>query len=206
MSGYKPGLDDDRLVAGALEALAHETDALEAPPAVEARLRAAFRQANGVPVAAPSARSNTWKWVAAVGAAAGLIWVAYASMRTQPKPPDPREVVRSQEAEPTIAPRAVQGVAPSESPRLERVVRATPRRAARRAPRPEPRIERFEPLYPGDPLADLDAVHLMRVSVPRSALGSLGWPARPGLRDDRVELEAMVGPDGMTRAVRFISQ
>lgn len=209
MSRYRPGLDDDRLVSEALGALAHETDALEAPPAVEARLRAAFRQANGVPVAAPSARSNTWKWVAAVGAAAGLIWVAYASMRTQPKRPDPREVVRSQEPEPTIVPRAVESATPApviarETPRVQRVASAAPRRAGRR-PAP-PRVERFEPLYPGDPLADLDAVHLMRVSVPRSALGSLGWPARPGLRDDRVELEAMVGPDGMTRAVRFISQ
>jgi hypothetical protein len=67
-------------------------------------------------------------------------------------------------------------------------------------------VERFEPLYPGDPLADLDAVHLVRVSVPRSSLGSLGWPTRPGGREDRVELDAMVGSDGMTRAVRFISQ
>jgi hypothetical protein len=43
------------------------------------------------------------------------------------------------------------------------------------------------------------------VSVPRSALATLGWPARPGA-GDRVELDAMVGPDGMARAVRFVSQ
>jgi hypothetical protein len=204
MSRYLPGLDDDRLVGEALEALARETEGLAAPPALEARLRAAFREAISAPVAVPPARSSAWKWVAAVGAAAGLIWVAYASMRTPPTTSDPREVVRLGEPEPDVAPRAVESPAP-EAPRVERVAAAPPRRV-RRAARPEPRIERFEPLYPGDPLADLDAVHLMRVSVPRSALGSLGWPARPGLRDDRVELEAMVGPDGMTRAVRFISQ
>ena len=97
-------------------------------------------------------------------------------------------------------------LAPSVAPRPVRVTATNvPRTAARRRPRPQPTVERFEPLYPGDPLADLDAVHLVRVSVPRSALASLGWPSRPGARD-RVELDAMVGPDGMTRAVRFISQ
>ena len=90
MSRYRPGLDDDRMVGEALDVLAHETEALQAPPAVEACLRAAFRQATGAP-APPRVRSNAWKWVAAVGAAAGLIWVAYASLRAQQKPSDPRD-------------------------------------------------------------------------------------------------------------------
>lgn len=206
MSRYKPGLDDDRLVGDALEALARDTEPREAPPAIEARLRDALRSAR-VPAVAPAPqRSDAWKWIAAVGAAAGLVWLAYATQRSGPNRPEPQAAVRPE----APAPVAVQGESvpppPSVAPRAERVAATDARRTTgRRRPRPQPTVERFEPLYPGDPLADLDAVHLVRVSVPRSALATLGWPSRPGARD-RVELEAMVGSDGMTRAVRFISQ
>jgi hypothetical protein len=214
MSRYKPGLDDDVLVGQALEALAEATDDAEAPAAVEARLRQAFRASHAAttaPVApvAPVAprRASAWKWIATVGAAAGLVWLAYASLRTAPKPAareearvEPRGAAASPALStvapaPAVAPAHRSSVATADAPRTQR-----PRRT-----RPAPTVERFEPLYPGDVLADLDAVHLVRVSVPRSALATLGWPARPGTRD-RVELDAMVGPDGVTRAVRFISQ
>jgi hypothetical protein len=222
MSRYRPGLDDDRLVGEALEALAQDTEHIEAPPAVEARLRAAFRSSAGsAPAPAPPSRSNAWKWVATVGVAAGLVWVAYAATRTEPPSTVPAREVAGGEAPAVSAPResappvARIAPAPPRAPRVAsrvdvarpvRVAANEPSRASQRAARPAPRVERFEPLYPGDPLADLDAVHLVRVSVPRSALATLGWPSRPGARDDRVELDAMVGPDGMTRAVRFISQ
>jgi hypothetical protein len=221
MSRYRPGLDDDRLVGEALEALAHDTEGIEAPPAVEARLRAAFRASAGSAEApAPPSRSNAWKWVATVGVAAGLVWVAYAAMRREPRTVPAREVAGREEpavSAPRESPAPMAPIAPAspraprvasigDAPRLMRVAGSEPSRASRRQPRPAPRVERFEPLYPGDPLADLDAVHLVRVSVPRSALATLGWPSRPGARDDRVELDAMVGPDGMTRAIRFISQ
>jgi hypothetical protein len=207
MNRYRPGLDDDRLVGEALEVLAHDTEHVEAPPAVEARLRAAFRASTAREPESPK-RSTAWKWAAAVGLAAGLVWVAYAATRTEPGSPSPREVAGRERPAPEVVPRETVSTAPSVAPEPEprRVAVAQPSRAPRRTARRAPRIERFEPLYPGDPLADLDAVHLVRVSVPRSALATLGWPSRPGARDDRVELDAMVGPDGMTRAVRFISQ
>lgn len=221
MSRYRPGLDDDRLVGEALEALAHDTDGIEAPPEVEARLRAAFRAPMGSAVVpeAPT-RSSAWKWVATVGVAAGLMWVAYAATHREPNPSPSREMAGTAPGSAAIAPRETAPPAPTivpAPPRTRRVastdatravgvVSSAPSRPIRRPARAEPRVERFEPLYPGDPLADLDAVHLVRVSVPRSALATLGWPSRPGARDDRVELDAMVGPDGMTRAVRFISQ
>jgi hypothetical protein len=209
MSSYKPDLDDDRLVSQALEALAQDTVRIEAPAAVEARLRRAFRSAAETAVSPAAAqRSGAWRWIAAAAVAASCVWLAYAVVGTGPGRPDPREA-RAESPAPTAAPpetplaHPVPAIART-APRTERVAasEAPPRRArTRRAPT----VERFEPLYPGDPLADLDAVHLVRVSVPRSALATLGWPDGPG-RGDRVELDAMVGPDGMTRAVRFVSQ
>jgi hypothetical protein len=215
MSRYKPGLDDERLVGEALRALADDTDELEAPAAVEARLRAAFRGEGAAPVVpAPWARPAAWKWVAALATAAGLVGAVYA-WRTD----HAERVASTRPTEPTIA--APASVAPAatevarpvaaavERPLVTRPLRvadARPERPVRRA-RSAPRIVRFEPLYPGDLLADLDAVHVVRLSVPRSSLAALGWPSRPGVGvRDRVELDAMVGPDGMTRAVRFISQ
>lgn len=222
MSRYRPALDDDRLVSRALRALADETASEEAPPAIEARLRAAFRgdtDAGAAPI--EPRRSSAWQWVAVVGTAAGLAWLAYASLRA---PVDAVQQVRSAPpaaspatpapAAPTAAPRvavaaksAPRVVAPLDPPAV-RVADTRPPRAARLpGSRPEPTVERFEPLYPGDLLADLDAVHLVRVSVPRSSLATLGWPSRPGQGGrDRVELDAMVGPDGVARAVRFISR
>jgi hypothetical protein len=82
--------------------------------------------------------------------------------------------------------------------------------AAVRPVRTRPRARRAEPapfqaLYPGDPLADLDAVHVVRVSVPRSALFALGLRQRPEAGGESVEMDAMVGPDGVARAVRFVT-
>jgi hypothetical protein len=152
--------------------------------------------------------------VAVAAVAAGLVAAVYAWRSDR----DAR-IASNRVAEPRVAvgPAEVPMVAESARPVVARPVaapverhsasrplRVADARAARRA-RSAPRIERFEPLYPGDLLADLDAVHVVRVSVPRSSLAALGWPSRPGVRG-RVELDAMVGPDGMTRAVRFISQ
>jgi hypothetical protein len=236
MSRYKPGLDDDRLVGQALRVLAEETERAQAPPGMEARLRAAFRKGPQEPAATEAPRTaSAWKWLAAVGTAAGLAWLAFAAgrgpvettpraeavraaARTAPAAAEPARPAASVVAPPAAsvvreAPRAVTPPARAAArheratdPRVLRVAEDQARRAPR-APRPQPVIEHFEPLYPGDVLADLDAVHVVRLSVPRSALATLGWPSRPGQGGrDPVELDAMVGPDGMTRAVRFISQ
>ena len=129
-----------------------------------------------------------------------LVWLAYAAQRTGPNRPEPQAAVR-----PETPPLAV---APGESGSAARAIgRAAPgaRDAATDVPRtsraPAPRVrrrrvERFEPLYPGDPLADLDAVHLVRVSVPRSALATPGLAVAAGSAGHAVELDAMVGPDG----------
>jgi hypothetical protein len=177
--------DLDRALAG----LAAETDA-DAAPAVEARLRAAFL---AMPAAAPpEADPAPWVWLASLAAAAGVVWMVLAGGAPETVPAPPPPAVASVETVPVPA----AAVAP--------VPVATPRPVPkRRAPRAEPAP--FQALYPGDPLADLDAVHVVRVSVPRSSLFALGLRARPGMPGDAVEMDAMVGPDGVARAVRFVT-
>jgi hypothetical protein len=180
-------MSDQHDLDRALDALAAATDA-DAAPAVEARLRAAFRAmpAEAAPAPAP------WSWLASLAAAAGVVWMVLAGEAPQTIPAPPSPAVASVETAPV--PSATVAPVPVASPR------PAPKR---RAPRAEPAP--FQALSPGDPLADLDAVHVVRVSVPRSSLFALGLAARPGTPDDAVEMDAMVGPDGVARAVRFVT-
>ena len=177
----------------ALRTLAAETDE-DAAPAVEARARAAFRTLPAE--AAPEPAPSPWVWLASLAAAAGVVWMVVPGRAPVAAPvvPSAAPVAR---AESTPVPRV------SVAPAAPVAVAARPARARTR-PRPaEPAP--FEALYPGDPLADLDAVHVVRVSVPRSSLFALGLRQRPGAPDDAVEMDAMVGPDGVARAVRFVT-
>ena len=180
----------------ALRALANETDA-DASPAAESRLRGAFRALpSGL---APEPAATPWVWLASLAAAAGVVWMVLAGRA--PEAPPPAAQAQAPVAPLPQAPAPVTGsvlVAPVPVPVAS--ARPAPRRRA-------PRVETapFEALYPGDPLADLDAVHVVRVSVPRSSLFALGLRPRPGAADDAVEMDAMVGPDGVARAVRFVT-
>jgi hypothetical protein len=184
----------------ALRALAAETDR-DASPAVERRLREAFRAlpAETAPADTPSTPAP-WVFLVSLAAAAGIAWLAFASRSLVAPPPAPNRAVAEISAapEPRAEARAQAPTAPVAGAAAVRPVRTRPR--ARRA-EPAP----FQALYPGDPLADLDAVHVVRVSVPRSALFALGLRQRPEAAGDSVEMDAMVGPDGVARAVRFVT-
>jgi hypothetical protein len=177
----------------ALRALAAETDQ-DAAPAVEERARAAFRALP--PPASSEPAPSPWVWLASLAAAAGVVWMVIAGRAPVAAPvPSAAPVAR---AESTPVPRV------SVAPAVPAAAAARPARARPRARPAEPAP--FEALYPGDPLADLDAVHVVRVSVPRSSLFALGLGQRPGgAPDDAVEMDAMVGPDGVARAVRFVT-
>jgi hypothetical protein len=188
--------DEDELDRS-LRALLAETDA-DAAPAVEARLRAAFRALPAEAAPAPRAEAGPWVWIASLAAAAGIGALVLAG-RAAVEAPVVRPAAPAVRAESTPVPRVSLAPAPvATAAAAARPARSKPRR---RPAEPAP----FEALYPGDPLADLDAVHVVRVSVPRSSLFALGLRQRPGSQDDAVEMDAMVGPDGVARAVRFVT-
>lgn len=62
----------------------------------------------------------------------------------------------------------------------------------------------FVPLTYGDPLADVDAVHVVRVALDRSALASYGLATAGGDRGS-VDAELLVGQDGLARGIRFVN-
>jgi hypothetical protein len=61
----------------------------------------------------------------------------------------------------------------------------------------------FLPLVEGEPLAELDAVQVMRVRLPRSALARLGG-APAAAEMGSVDAQVILGQDGVARAIRFV--
>jgi hypothetical protein len=61
----------------------------------------------------------------------------------------------------------------------------------------------FLPLVEGEPFSELDAVQVMRVRLPRSALARLG--GAPAAADTgSVDAQVILGQDGVARAIRFV--
>jgi hypothetical protein len=74
------------------------------------------------------------------------------------------------------------------------------------APAPAADLEdtAFVPLTYGDPLSDVDAVHVVRVALDRSTLASYGLPSAGG-ESGSVAAEILVGQDGLARGIRFVN-
>jgi hypothetical protein len=70
---------------------------------------------------------------------------------------------------------------------------------------PEEVATGFFPLMPGfDPEA-VESEPLVRVEIPRSVLASFGLPVDVNRIHVPVEADLVIGDDGMTRAIRFVS-
>lgn len=64
----------------------------------------------------------------------------------------------------------------------------------------------FTPLVYGDPWADVEAVQVVRVEMPRTALAALGYVrATPASEEaTAVQADLLVGNDGIARGIRFV--
>jgi hypothetical protein len=199
----------------ALKALGESDRALEAPPEVEAKLRAAF-QRRAQETDAQTSRSQrdrgrgrsmgVWRWVPALAAAAILAIVAfyYRGPRV-----DPVRVTSGVEpgATPMIQPHVVQPQIIHTHPRITGARTAqTTRRNAGRAPNSQPQeiATDFFPLVDFAPPTDnVDGGELVRVSLPASAMREVGLPVREDRLDDRVQADVLVS-NGMATAIRFV--
>jgi hypothetical protein len=63
----------------------------------------------------------------------------------------------------------------------------------------------FLPVTFDDALVGLDAVQVVRVRLPRSAVGSLGLAVTNDFGQGPVEADVLVGHDGLPRAIRLVS-
>lgn len=179
---------EQRLSKGLL-ALSAASVEEQAPPRVEERLIAAFRRQP-----APVRHSRRWLAVAAAGSiAAAILWFA----RQTPHPVTPP-------TPPTIA-----SVAPT-PPRVPPVQDVKSNRRASRRPRrtlqsPQTEIAtEFLPVAQDDGWTPLEGGRLVRVKLPRSALGLFGLPVDEERSPERVQADVMLSNDGLLRAIRFV--
>ena len=171
------------------------------------RLREAFRAPVGAAVTPAPRRPSAWKWIAAVGAAAGSSgWRTRRSERAPDRPP-PQTAVRPETPLAVVPGEAAPPSPPSVAARPVRAT-ATGRAAHDHAAAPASAADRgaVRAALPGRPARGPGR----RAPRPRlgAALGaSRSWAGRRGPeRWTRVELDAMVGTRRVTRAVRFVSQ
>jgi hypothetical protein len=184
-------------LARALKALGESDRALEAPPEVEAKLRAAFlSRVQGS--RGRNRRMRVWRWVPAAAAAAILAIVAayYRGPRVEPA----RVAYGVATGAAPVIPRQITGT----QPRITRAPAAqTTRRNAGRAPYSPPQeiATDFFPLVDFAPSAD--GGELVRVSLPASAMRDVGLPVREDRLEDRVQADVLVS-NGMATAIRFV--
>jgi hypothetical protein len=177
-------IEEKRLTEG-LRAWAAVSREDQAPPRVEEKLREAFRRQP-----APVRRGRGWLAIAAAGsiAAAILLFKLPAPRVVAPPPPAPATV--------TVA----QDPAPLADINKSRQVKRRPRR---RPVQPEIATE-FLPVAVDDGWTPLDGGRLVRVKLPRSALGVFGLPVDEERGPERVQADVMLSNDGVLRAIRFV--
>ena len=183
-----------------------EVDAgLQASPRVKARVMDAYRAAHGR--RRPRA---VWRWASAAAAcllfAAGVVWFAGDARRVKA----PAAPVIAEVADPPVTndvaagspARSTQAVAVSRRPHAaRRVVRA----ASARSPGPDREIATdFLALPFAPPLDEAEGAQVVRVSLPRSAMRTVGLPVSEDRWYERVSADVLLGHDGVARAVRFV--
>lgn len=186
----------DPRLAGLLREYSESLRAQTPSSAVEAALLEALEQAP-----APAAKPvRTWMIAAAAIAAAVVIALLVPRAPKQAQPMQP--VVAKQTPASVPAP-----VVESPAPMVVAKTIPKPRRAFRNSP-PAPRevVSEFVALAENEFLPTPRQAQVLRVSVPRATLTSLGFPVvgEDAVREDRVTADVLMDEDGIARAVRFV--
>jgi hypothetical protein len=172
------------LTAG-LRAVAAESSHVQAPPRVEARLAAAFREHSGArPV--PLGRSRQPRmWIPVAtwfAAAAALVLVALLLLNNRQPQPIRRNLEPGFESA-MVLEAPVELEFGDDSPDNN---------------------EDFIPLPNAQRIAPDEDVNVVRVELQRSAMISLGYDVSADRASEPVEAEVVLGADGHARAVRFL--
>ena len=217
--GCAARLRDEEMLTRGLQSLTAEMETVAAPASVEVALLEAFR-AKQVAVPVVRKRSNAGYWLAAV-AAVLLIVMSVVALRWRNTNDVPQQAFK----EPQAPKQVEQPVKPGdqlakdtieEERQVETPKRQIIRKPARRqvpVRRPESAVANhvsseiatdFIPLGYMSPASLQDGGQIVRVELPRSALGRFGLPVNMDRYNEKVKADVLFGVDGMAHAIRFI--
>jgi hypothetical protein len=178
-------LAEQKRLSEGLRAWAAASRDEQAPAGVEEKLRAAFRRQP-----APVRHVRRWLTIAAAGsiAAAILLFQHPAPRVVAPPPPPPKAVAVVQAPAPVI-----------EIKKSRQAISLSHRKPVQHEITTE-----FLPVAADDGWTPLDGGRLVRVKLPRSALGVFGLPVDEERGPERVQADVMLSNDGLLRAIRFV--
>ena len=217
--GCAARLRDEEMLTRGLQSLAAEMETLAAPANVEVALLEAFRaQRAAVPVARK--RSHSRYWLAAV-AAVLLIVMSVVALRwnntndvpqqASKEPHAPKQVEEPGKPDNQLAKDTIEDERQDETPKRQ-IIRKPTRRPVIRRPENATVANHvsseiatdFIPLGYMSPATLQDGGQIVRVELPRSALGRFGLPVNMERYNEKVKADVLFGVDGMAHAIRFI--
>jgi hypothetical protein len=178
-----------------LRALAEADRHVAAPPHVEAAVMHTWDTVT--PLAPHRRRRRTRRpLLLAIGSAAAAVVTVVVIYRGPSEPIRPKPIMAVAEKSPVV-----RNLPPTYSDSLVEAPRPRPRRPRMRDETAAPRRDRGLMLV-ADPILDASAVSIVRVRVRRAALVTLGIFAVEPNDSGWVDLEVLVGEDGVARRIR----
>jgi hypothetical protein len=207
-------LAQERALLARVRAVVADMAGEEPPARVDALLLAAFR-AQAAATASSTvipAQGRVWRWSSwKFAAVAAGILILISVLAIIWKSTSPRMPQREERA---VAPTPVNTPGrQAESPvgrdrvadeRPNNLPKRVHRHASVKSPDEAEVVTQFFPLREGEDLTTLDSLQVVRVELPGSALGEVGFPVNPETVNEPVKADVVLGQDGLARAIRFV--
>jgi hypothetical protein len=184
-----------------LRSFAEDTVLAQAPPRVEMRLRQEFRMQHVTLRVRRTAVVATWALATAAVLAGAVSWRNWRHSQHEESTNHPISGPAA-----SHSPEANSGAAASQEAPAE-VPNETPQRTSPRVPKPETLVADNElsgfTFLPGAFATDSDDGAILRVRMQRGTLGVLGLPVNEERAGEWVQVDLLVGDDGLPQAVRL---
>jgi len=195
-------LQDSWQAAGIeLRSFAEDTILAQAPPRVEMRLRQEFRTQHGTLKVRRTAVITAWALAAAAVLAGAVSWRNWRDSQREESTnhvnsvPAASTFPENNSAAATI--HEASAAAPNETPQ-----RTSARAASSETLVAENELSGFT-FLPGAFAADTDDAAILRVRMQRGTLGALGLPVNEERAGEWIQVDLLVGDDGLPQAVRL---